>query len=303
MENQVLNIDLHMLLVLEEIFKTGSLSRTADRLQVSQPAISMALAKLRKHFDDQLFVRVGNEMRPTPQADAIRAGVLSSIAALKEMMTCRVTFDPATTDRTFRVALSDIGQIVMAADLMSAMSRIAPNARIDFAALSDRTPQLLQNGEVDLAVGFTPHMAEGFHQRILYEDNFICLVRKGHPRVSKTLTVPMFEAEAHVVVLSSTTSHLVQDKVLEKRKIQRRTVVHIPTFHLLPLLISTSDCLATLPRRAGLAMARREHASIVAKPPPFEIPDYSVSQYWHDRQARDEGNRWLRELIEALFKV
>lgn len=297
----MLNIDFHMLLVLEEIFKTGSLSRTADRLQVSQPAISMALAKLRKHFDDQLFVRVGNEMRPTPQADAIRSGVLNSIAALEQMMTCRVTFEPATTDRTFRLALSDIGQIVMAAELLTAMSAIAPKARVDFVSLSDRTPQLLQNGEVDLAVGFTPHMADGFHQRILYDDNFVCLLRRNHPRITKKLTVPKFEAESHVVVLSSTTTHLVLDRVLEKRKITRRTATHIPTFHLLPLLVGTSNNLATLPRRAGLAMARREHTSIVALPPPFEIPSYSVSQYWHDRQARDEGNRWLRELITSLF--
>ena len=240
-------------------------------------------------------------MRPTPQAEAIRGSVISSIAALEEMLSCRVVFDPTRTERTFRIALSDIGQVVLVPDLLSAIARIAPRARVDFSTLSDRTPQLLQSGEVDLAVGFTPHLSDGFHQQILYEDNFVCLVRQHHPRITDTLSIEQFEAESHVVVVSSTTTHLVLDRVLEKRKIDRRAAVHVPTFHLLPMLIGTSDTLTTLPRRAGLAMASRESSSIVALPLPFDAPDYAVSQYWHDRQARDEGNRWLRELIRSLF--
>ncbi|WP_343927948.1 LysR family transcriptional regulator [Pigmentiphaga daeguensis] len=293
------NIDLHMLRILDEIHKTGSLSRTADRLELTQPAISMALAKLRQHFNDQLFVRVGNAMKPTPQAEGLMEGVSAAIAAIEMTLNYRITFEPSQTERTFRIAVSDIGQVVMVPRLLEAFSQAAPRARIEFHGINERTPQLLQTGGLDLALGYAPQISEGFFQQALFKERFVCLARSDHPRIRNRLTLSQFKNESHVVVISSISTHLIIDRALEHQHIRRNVAVRIPNLVLLAQLITGSDYLATLPARAGQAIART--AGLATYPPPFRLSGYSVTQYWHERQARDTGNRWLRNLNHQLF--
>ncbi|MDB5750030.1 MAG: LysR family transcriptional regulator [Ramlibacter sp.] len=293
-----MNLDLHTLRVLEEIFRTGSLSRTAQRLDLTQPAISMALGRLRRHYDDPLFVRVGNTMRPTPQAEGIRPDVSALIASMEATLNFRTSFDPGTTQRTFRIAVSDISQIVMGPLLIEQLSVQAPHSSVEFSSIGDRTPELLQNGSVDLALGLAPQMPQGFFQQALFKQGFVCLSRSDHPRIRTRLSLAQFRAEGHVVVVSSSTTHLIIERALEQQEIRRRVVVRIPNFMMMGKLVAGSDHLATVPGRAGLVMARE--CGLRAHPPPFRLPEYSVTQYWHERQLRDNGSRWLRELIQRV---
>jgi DNA-binding transcriptional LysR family regulator len=292
------NLDLHTLRVLEEIFQTGSLSRTAQHLEVSQPAISMALARLRQHFGDPLFVRVGHTMRPTPQAEGIRADVAGLIARMEATLNYRVSFDPLTAQRAFRIAVSDISQIVLLPRLIDALSVEAPKSTVQFSSISGSTPDMLQNGVVDLALGLAPQMPDGFFQQALFKQGFVCLSRPDHPRIRERLSLAQFRAEGHVVVVSSSATHLIIDRALEEQEIRRRVLIQIPNFMMLGKIVAGTDHVATLPRRAGVAIA--QECGLKVHAPPFRLPEYSVTQYWHDRQSRDSGNRWLREMIQRV---
>jgi len=293
------NIDLHTLKVLDEIYKTSSLSRTADRLGLTQPAISIALARLRKHFDDPLFVRVGNSMSPTPQTEGIMDQVREAIRALEATLNYRASFDAASTGRVFRVAMTDVGQIVVVPALLRELQVSAPSVRVEVSNISDRTPQLLESGELDLAVGFIPQIPPTFYQQALFEERFACLARSDHPRIQQHPTLAQFEAESHVRVMTSGTGHLIVDRHLEASHVQRRVAVSIPNFLSLQTIIGGSDYLCTLPRRAAQVMSRTGQVSVHDLP--FELPGYTVKQHWHERQHRDDGNRWLRGALVSLF--
>jgi DNA-binding transcriptional LysR family regulator len=295
------NLDLYTLRVLDEIFKTGSLSRTADRLDLSQPAISMILGKLRKHFGDKLFVRVGNEMKPTAQAEGMRESVSAAIAAIEATLNYRRVFDPSTTERAFRIAVSDIGQIVMVPTILKAFRAEAPRASVEFSSISDKTPQLLQTGEIDFAVGLAPGMPDTFLQRAVFTESFCVLARTDHPRIKGSITLAQFGKEGHVRVVTSSSTYLIIDKALEQQSITRVVQVSVPNFMIVAKLVSESDCLCVLPRRAGLALAQDNPLQVLT--PPFAMSNYQVRQYWHERQSTDGGNRWLRELVLGLFAL
>ncbi len=293
------NIDLHALRVLHEIYKSGSLSRTADRLQVSQPAISLTLAKLRKRFDDPLFVRMGNEMRPSPMADGLIQSVRDSIVSLEATLNFRVTFEPASTRRTFRIAMTDIGKIVLLPKLLVEMGKQAPGARVEIGNINELTPELIKVGEIDLAVGFVPAMPPSFFQKALYQERFMCVSRTEHPRVRGRLTLAQFQAEEHILVVTPVTGYLIVDRALDEQGVKRNVAVRIPNFLGLSALVGCTDYLCTLPRRAALILA--EDPRVQAWSVPFRLPGYAVRQYWHERQASDPSNRWLRGLVTKLF--
>ena len=294
------NIDLQMLRVLEEIFKTGSLSRTADRFGMSQPAISLILNKLRDHYGDRLFVRVGHEMRPTSQAQGLRETVGAAIAAIESAMNYRSTFVPELTERMFGIAVTDIGQIVMVPAFLKMFRARAPLAGISISSIDARTPQLLQTGELDLAVGMAPGMPSGLIQRALFDESFVVLVRRDHPRIRGEITAAEFAAEGAIRVISSSSTHLIIDRALERLGIARNVQVSVPNFMIVAKLIAETDYVTILPRRAGTVLASENGLQALA--PPFAIADYKVRQFWHERQTNDGGNRWLRELFVELFR-
>ncbi|MBX6319567.1 MAG: LysR family transcriptional regulator [Pigmentiphaga sp.] len=293
------NIDLHALRLLDEIYKTGSFSRAADRLGLTQPAVSLALAKLRAHFNDAMFVRVGNVMRPTPQMEGLIENVRLAIKQLESTLSYRLEFDPLTTERTFKVAMTDIGQIIILPRLLNALRVRAPRARLEFINITERIAQQLESGEVDLAIGFVAQLSDVFYQQTLFEERFVCLARTGHPRIRDALTLEDFESESHVFVQTSGTGHLLVDRTIETLGIKRRIAVRIPNFLGLATVIGSTDLLCTVPKRAGVAMAQM--GAVTAWPVPFKLPSYAVRQHWHERQARDPGNRWLRELHLEIF--
>ncbi|UUX95479.1 LysR family transcriptional regulator [Aquabacterium sp. J223] len=293
------NIDLHTLKVFDEIVRTGSLSRTAERLGLSQPAISISLAKLRRSFDDALFVRVGHAMKPTPQAEAMVDSVRAAIRAIEHTLTSRLDFEPATTRRTFRLAMTDVGQIVLLPRLLGALGRQAPSADLEIVNLTLQTPDLLEAGEVDLAIGFLPELPAGFFQQALFDERFACLVRTGHPRVRGAPTLDQLRAEAHVAVVTAGSAHTSMDRALDSLGVERRVAVRIPNFLGLPTVIGGSDHVCLLPGRAAAIMA--EQPAVTAWPLPFELPGYVVKQHWHRRQMADPAHRWLRQLVGELF--
>lgn len=293
------SLDPRLLNVFDAIYKTASVSRAADELGLGQPAVSIALGKLRAHFDDPLFVRTSNGMAPTPLGQELIQPVRAAIDALALASGYRTVFDPASVERSFCVAMTDISQLVLLPGLLERLREVAPRVHIDVVNLSPETGRLLEAGEVDVALGFMPQLEAGFYQQALFRQHYVCMASAEHPRICGTLTLAQFEAEEHAVVTTSGTGHLIIDRELARQGINRRVALRIPNFLGAAFVVEHTDLLITIPTRLGEMLAGRGHFKTY--PVPFPLPDYSVKQHWHERQHNDPGNRWLRGLHRDLL--
>jgi DNA-binding transcriptional LysR family regulator len=293
------NIDLRLLAVIGELHRTRSVSQAAEHLELSQSTISMSLARLRKHFNDPLFVRTSAGMEPTPHATELICMLQQAESLLQTALDHHVVFDSRTSDRLFRVQSTDIAQVTLLPRLMQRLKKVAPAVRIHLSRISLDTPRLLESGELDLAVGFILPMGAGFCQQRLFKDRFACAVRKDHPRVKDTLTVKQFESEAHMAIATSGTGHGIIEKTLEAKKIRRTVGLTVPSFLGIAPLVATSDYIVTLPEQLGLHLAAA--GSIRVLPLPFDVPPYYIMQHWHERYSQDPANRWLRTVMAELF--
>jgi DNA-binding transcriptional LysR family regulator len=291
--------DMELLSVFEAIYDSGSITRAAANLGIAQPTVSIALAKLRAHFGDALFTRTSKGMEPTPHAQSIIADVRAALAALHNALRYQKAFDPADSDREFRIGMTDISEIVLLPTLLNHLKQTAPGIRIDAVTISPDTPAQLESGELDLAVGFLPHLEAGFYQQKLFDQNFVCLVASGHPRIGATVSRKAFLAEGHVLVKTSGTGHSIVEKTMREKGMERRIVLRVPSFLGVARIVAQTDCIATVPERFGSAMTQQERIRIIA--PPLRLPNFSVKQHWHLRFHEDAANVWLRRMMAELF--
>lgn len=294
------NLDLRLLQLFDAIYQIGNLSRAAEAVGLTQPAVSLALGKLRGHFGDPLFVRTAGGMAPTPYAEALHVLVRVSINAVQATIDFRMDFKPHETARTFNICMTDVGQIVLLPGLLNVLRSAAPGVRVEVTSITEGTPRALESGDLDLAVGFMPNIEGRFFQQVLFDEEFVCLARSEHPRIGQRLTLKQFQDEQHVVVKTSGTGHLVVDKAIQQLGLTRKVAVQIPNFIGLATVVGATDYLCTLPRRAGQILARtpgvQEHR------PPFKLPSYKVKQHWHERHHHDPAHVWLRAVVVSLYR-
>ncbi len=293
------SIDIRLLMVFDEIYKTRSVSAAADALDLAQPAVSVALAKLRHHFGNPLFVRTSSGMEPTPFSEGLVQPVREVLGALEKVLGHRGEFDPATSERSFRICMTDISQLVLLPRLWQVLRETAPGIRIEIVPMSSDTARLLESGEADLAVGFVPQLEAGFHQQSLFVQNFVCMLARDHPRIGDSLGLAEFEAEDHAVISSSGAAPSILEREIARQGITRRVVLKIPSFLGAAFVIEHTDLLLTVPRRLGDVLQGRGAFRFL--PVPFPLPEYEVKQHWHERYHHDEGNRWLRRLVSRLL--
>jgi DNA-binding transcriptional LysR family regulator len=292
-------LDIDWLNVFVEVYRTQSVSRAAERLSMAQANASVALNKLRRHFGDRLFARTSRGMEPTPYAQQIYADVLASVERLARLAGTRASFDPTTAERQFRICMTDISEIVVLPTLVNHLRRAAPGVLIEAEHISTDSPRRLESGDIDLAVGFMPHLEAGFYQQTLFQQDFVCLAAKNHPRVKVRPNKQSFLAEAHIVVTTSGTGHAIVDKVLAQKKFERRIVLRVPSFLGVARLVAQTELLVIVPRRLGEALARQERVSVFE--PPVALPPFAVKQHWHERFHADPGNAWLRKTLAELL--
>jgi DNA-binding transcriptional LysR family regulator len=297
--NPVKNIDLRVLAIVSELNRTRSVSQAAENLELSQSAVSMSLAKLRRHFNDPLFVRTSAGMEPTPHAvDLIRL-LQQAEGLLQNALGHHVVFDPKTSDRRFNIHGTDIAQVTFIPTLMSRLARIAPGVRIDLRRMSEATSKQLESGDADLCVGFVPPMGAGYCQQRLFKERFVCAVRVGHPRIKATLGLDEFLSETHVAVTTTGTGHSILEKTLEAKRLRRKIGLTLPSFLGLTPALATLDFVATLPERLAIHISQSTPIKIFPLPAP--VPAYMIVQQWHERYTHDPASRWLRALIAELF--
>lgn len=293
------NLDLRLLAVFDAIYRQRSVTAAAETLGIGQPTVSVTLAKLRHLFGDPLFVRTGNGMEATPFAEGLARPIKSALEAIEAVMTHHNDFAPATSERSFRICMTDISQLVLLPGLWERLRRRAPGIRIEVLPLSAATARMLQSGEADLALGFMPQLDAGFFQQLLFNQTFVCLVGENHPRIRDRLTLEDYEAEDHAIVSSSGAAPLILDREIARQTIRRRIVLEIPNFLGAAFVAERTDLVITIPRR--LAEMLTAQGAFRIFPVPFAIPQYGVKLHWHERYHHDEGNKWLRSLIYELL--
>ncbi|CAN5221683.1 LysR family transcriptional regulator [soil metagenome] len=294
-------LDLEWIAVFDEVYKTASVSRAAERLGMAQGAASTALNKLRAHYDDRLFSRTVRGMLPTPRAESLYPTLRAVREKLEQARSGGSGFDPAEAVRRFRIGMTDISEIVLLPTLLNHLSIEAPGVSIEIEKISPESARRLEDGEIDLAVGFLPQLDAGFYQQVLFEQNFVVLVAADHPRIGTRLTKTAFARESHVVVTASGTGHYIVDKVLARAGVERRIVLRVPSFLGVARIVAETELIATVPRRFGEIMQTRERMRILALP--HAVPHYSVKQHWHERFHADAGNMWLRRTVADLMSA
>ncbi|MEJ8850398.1 LysR family transcriptional regulator [Variovorax rhizosphaerae] len=292
-------MDLKLLAVFDEVYKTRSVSRAGENLGLAQSSISISLARLRRHFGDPLFVRTSDGMQPTPHATSLVAPVRQAIELLRGITRQQAVFDPVKAQRMFRICMTDITHLVLLPALINRLRVIAPGINVEITHISGQTPRMLESGEADLAVGFMPQLEAGFYQQKLFEQDFSCVVRRDHPRVRSRLTAAMFKRENHVLVTAAGTGQNLVEEALERLGVQRNIALRLPNYLGMGGLLASTDLMVTVPRRVAETLVRI--ADVKQLLPPFELPVFSIKQHWHERYQQDPANRWLRGVISDLF--
>jgi len=292
-------LDMEWLAVFEEIHKTSSVSLAAERLGMSQASTSITLGKLRAYFGDPLFSRTARGMRPTPRAQALYPVLRHVLAELELARALPLEFNPGVTNRLFRICMTDITEIVLLPKLLNFLRTAAPGIRVEVEKISAASARRLEDGEVDLAVGFVPQLDAGFYQTVLFAQNFVCLVASDHPRIGANITKTAYAREFHVHVATPGTGHVLVDKLITAAGVVRQIALSVPSFLGVARIVAETELIATVPLRYGETMQTRERIRVV--PTPHRLPNYDVKQHWHERFNADPGNVWLRRNVARLL--
>jgi DNA-binding transcriptional LysR family regulator len=291
-------LDVNLLRLFDLLHSTHSVTRSAEQLSLSQPTVSIWLAKLRKQLNDPLFVRTAAGMQPTPRADELIGPAREALEALRSLTSRGAAFDPGTSTRRFRICMTDASHVTLLPQLLAHVRALAPGVSLEAARIDGQTAQALQAGDADLALGFVPWLEAGFYQQALFPQGWVCLTNPQHPRVGRQLTLRQYKDEAHIGIVAGTGAQLLAD-TLERHRIVRRIVLELPGFLGLAAIVSTTDLIATLPQHIGETLAAA--SGVMVHPCPVAVPGFTVKQHWHARYHHEPGNRWLRGVIASLF--
>ncbi len=298
---ELTKLDLNLLLVFHHLLIQKRVSAVAQMLEMSQPAVSSALGRLRTALDDELFIRTQGGMTPTPYALQLAEPVAMALDVLQQALNVRAAFNPLTSARNFTLALTDVGEMYFLPVLMDALAKAAPAVTLQIVSVAQSSlKEDMSNGKIDLAMGLLPQLQAGFFQQSLFKQKYVCLMRKKHPLAqTKAITVPAFFSAEHVRVLATGTGHGRVDMVLDKQKYKRNVRLSVPHYVALGDVLQHSPLMAIVPERFAQRIVKP--FDLVTRDLPFKIPDSAIQQCWHGRLHRDPGHQWLRQLMRQLF--
>ncbi len=303
------HLDLNLLRVFDEVMAERSLTRAAHKLAITQPAVSNAMRRLREALDDELLVRHGQGVQPTPRALALWPAVRGALSQLQQTLAPN-PFDPATANTTFVLAMADATASTLVPALYAIIEREAPGVSVRVIPLTTRDPrQLLEDGEADIAVGYFPAVLAdltareqsgdvvGFESRRLYASAYICVMREGHPLAETPLTLDNYCAARHMLVSFSGRSFGFIDESLAALGRKRQVVLTVNQFFTAGRVVVQSDLLTILPRHfvpvTGMA------GSLALRELPFSVPPVHVEALWRHRGPQASACDWL---LQALFR-
>ncbi len=294
-------LDLNLLLVFDRLAQDGRVSRVAESLGLSQPAVSNALRRLRDALGDELFVRTPAGMAPTPYAQQIAGPVAAALQGLQGALQVQASFDPARSERCFTLAMTDVGELYFLPVLMDALAREAPGITLRCLPVADSTlREQMAAGRVELALGSLPQLQGGFIQQALFRQRYVALMRAGHPLAGNTsLGSARYRQAAHVRVVSAGTAHGQVDDALQRLGVARRVQLTVPHYVALGQVLASTDLVATVPERLAERLAGPH--GLVSRPLGLKLPTSTIAQLWHAHLHRDPGHQWLRALVAQRF--
>lgn len=293
-------IDLNLLVVFNLLYQEQNTQRVALRLGITQPAISHALKRLRTLLGDKLFERTSRGLMPTPLASNLYPSITEALTLLQETLNRPEGFEPELSERTFNIAMTDIGEIIFLPRLLERLSHEAPSVSLSTVrSQNEDLKREMENGSIDLAIGLIPQLGAGFYQQRLFMQRYVCLMRHDHPLSKSDFGLEDFMAAKHAVVVAKDTGHSIVEEQLSRAGIDRPVRLKLPHFAVVPYIISESDLVVTVTDKLAKATQGRLGLKMHEHPLPFtEVP---INLFWHRRFHQDSGIRWLRNLIFDMF--
>lgn len=293
--------DLNLLRIFEAVIHDRSVSKAADKLGLSQPAVSNALSRLRRQFNDPLFVRTPTGMEPTPKAEKLALAVHEGLTTIRAGLSSGADFDPAVSERHFTILMTDVGEISFLPHVLSELNRAAPNVDVNVIESGlQNYGDLLESGTADLAVGRI-NLADEFSSQLIHTSPFVVLMSSRHPLLqeandgSKQISFEDYLAARHILVQPRGASGDPVGNALGPNARKRRIALSIPHATVLPMIMGGTDLIATVPKVSASDLVAT--GALCALPAPFEIEPNYVYQWWHRRNSADPGHRWLRDIF------
>ncbi len=305
------SFDLNLLVCFDALMRERNVSRAAEQLNISQPAMSNSLKRLRGLLDDPLLVRTTSGMEPTERALELEPLVRQSLSFAEAALSPMDHFEPATSQRVFRILVSDYVEGTLISSLVKYLQQHAPDVTLDVLTLSDASFQDLEKGKIDLAINRFDEIPQSFYQRSVWQDNFSCLVNSDHPLI-KNNTLDEYLASSHIWVsktgigvatgMSQENSHKRGwvDDALTALNCERKIRVFTRHYQIVPLLVDRSDLIATLPTRA--ARSYRSYKELVIIDPPFAIDPIEIKMVWSPLLHHNSAHQWIRRTLVDLAK-
>jgi DNA-binding transcriptional LysR family regulator len=288
------DIDLNLLHVFAAVHQSGSVSRAAERLGLSQPAASHALTRLRLLLHDPLFVRAPGGVRPTPRAERLAPQVVAALQLLDAALQESDRFDAARARRRFVLHMSDIGADEFLPLLLRGLAQEAPGVTLEAVQLPpEAIAPALEQGRLDLAFGHLPELG-GREQATLLDERYVVLLRRGHPLAGALHDKAALQRLEYIVVRS----HTVPARALQQLGLESRIRLALPHFMVVPPILEATDLAVVLPARPAARFAARHALQVVDAD--LGLPPFPVAMHWHWRHTADPGHRWLRERALAM---
>jgi len=296
------DVRLHDLRTLSVVLRERNLTRAAELLDTTQPAISKILARLRTHFGDPLVIRNGHAMQLTPKAVEMTESLCNLLKA-SDGLCATPAFDPSNSDRVFKLLVTDVGTIVFLPPLLTRIASEGGKLSLRAVPLDSRHFELkLESGDADLALGAFPAAPSALRRQRLYFARYVSVARKHHPKLSRLRTSTGFCAAHHIIVMASDlghAAHRVVQHALEAEIAPKRILLRMSSFIAAAIIASRTDGVATVPEHVAIHLA--EQLGLATFNPPIPLPQFEIAQYWHERSHRDPGHQWLRTACFDLF--
>lgn len=287
------HLDLNLLKTLDALLDERNVTRAAERLSITQPAVSAMLTRLRESFNDPLFVRSQRGVIPTARALALAEPVRRILHDIEALMQPD-DFDPQTSTLTVTLAATDYALRAIVEPFASALRKRAPAMRLAVRAIDEaNVRELLEKGAVDLAILTTETAPPELHARRLYDESYVCAMRASHPAAREPLSLARFcELDQALVSYAGDPFNGVTDRALASQGLTRRVSLSVDSFLFLVSLLKQTDLLAVVPKR----LIRPEDA-LVTQPPPLAVPGFTKVAAWHERTHHHAAHRWLRDVL------
>lgn len=295
-------IDLNLLLAFDALMTSRHVTRAAEQLFISQPAMSHALNRLREQFADPLLVKTPQGMQPTARALRLHAGIQQALKLIEQQIEDVEEFDPATSNRRFVISTTDYVECVLIPPLIRHLQQIAPQIRIEIQILRDELPETeLANGDIDLVLGFDEYMQvpRYLKRETWYQEPLAGLVRNTHQQISEPLSLPDLIQMAHVFHSPLGTTDSMVDRYLASHGLQRKISVNSQSYLSAAAIVSQTDHILVLPKKVASMLAGNWPLRIVNLPE--DMPCYHLNCVWHPAQGEHPALVWLRQQMQALL--